>query len=140
VLVLDENIRLEQKAILAARGIRSRKIGPDLAAHGAADADLIPLLLTLPKPTFFTGRNLLKPKPHPCFATSGRRIARLTKIQDGERETFRKAMQHARVVSRNSPKRKNPRGRGLRALPNSCRIECAILRFWRVTVRNVVFP
>jgi hypothetical protein len=54
VLVLDENVRLEQKAILAAWGIRARKIGPDLAAHGVGDADLITLLLTLSKPTFFT--------------------------------------------------------------------------------------
>ena len=54
MLILDENFRLEQQAVLAAWRIRARKIGKDLAAFGTDDADLIPLLLRQPQPTFFT--------------------------------------------------------------------------------------
>lgn len=54
MLVLDENFRLEQQAVLHAWGIRTRKVGKDLAAFGTDDADLIPLLLRQPSPTFFT--------------------------------------------------------------------------------------
>ena len=54
MLLLDENFRLEQQAVLHAWGIRTRKIGKDLATSGIDDADLIPLLLRLPSPTFFT--------------------------------------------------------------------------------------
>lgn len=54
VLILDENFRLEQQAVLLAWGIRTRKVGKDLAAAGIDDADLIPFLLRLPSPTFFT--------------------------------------------------------------------------------------
>jgi hypothetical protein len=54
VLILDENFRLEQQAILHAWRIRTRKVGKDFAAFGADDADLIPLLLRQPSPTFFT--------------------------------------------------------------------------------------
>lgn len=54
MLILDENFHLEQQAVLAAWGIRTRKIGRELAASGTDDADLIPLLLRHSKPTFFT--------------------------------------------------------------------------------------
>lgn len=54
MLILDENFRREQQAILSAWGIRSRKIGADLAEFGINDADLIPLLLRQRSPTFFT--------------------------------------------------------------------------------------
>lgn len=45
MLIIDENLRLEQQAVLHAWGIRTRKIGKDLAVPGTDDADLIPLLL-----------------------------------------------------------------------------------------------
>ena len=54
MLILDENFHLEQQAVLAVWGIRTRKIGKELAASGTDDADLIPLLLRQPSPTFFT--------------------------------------------------------------------------------------
>ncbi len=54
MLILDENFRLEQQAVLNAWRIRTRKVGKEVAAFGTDDADLIPLLLSLPKPTFFT--------------------------------------------------------------------------------------
>ena len=54
MLILDENFRLEQQAVLTAWRIRTRKVGKEVAAFGTDDADLIPLLLRLPKPTFFT--------------------------------------------------------------------------------------
>ncbi len=54
MLVLDENFRHEQQAVLLAWGIRTRKVGKDFAAAGTSDADLIPLLLRQPAPTFFT--------------------------------------------------------------------------------------
>ena len=36
------------------RGIRTRKVGVELAAKGTDDADLIPILHSLAEPTFFT--------------------------------------------------------------------------------------
>jgi hypothetical protein len=54
VLILDENFRQEQQAVLHAWGIRARKVGIDVAAFGTADADLIPVLRRQPSPTFFT--------------------------------------------------------------------------------------
>ena len=53
MLILDENFRLEQQAVLHAWGMRTRKVGKDLAAFGTGDADLIPLILQQPSPTFF---------------------------------------------------------------------------------------
>ena len=54
MLILDENFRLEQQAVLSAWRIRTRKIGREVAKFGTDDCDIIPLLLRLPKPTFFT--------------------------------------------------------------------------------------
>ena len=54
MIVLDENICAEQKASLQTRGIRTRKVGVELAARGTDDDDLIPILHSLPEPTFFT--------------------------------------------------------------------------------------
>lgn len=54
MLILDENFRLEQQAVLSAWRIRARKIGKEVARFWTDDSDLIPLLLRLPKPTFFT--------------------------------------------------------------------------------------
>ena len=54
MLVLDENFRLEQQAILAAWKIRARKVGRELARYGTDDGDLIAVLHRLASPTFFT--------------------------------------------------------------------------------------
>ena len=52
--VLDENIRDTQADYLRKIGLACRKIGSDLAARGTSDSDIIPLLLELKRPTFFT--------------------------------------------------------------------------------------
>lgn len=54
MLILDENISGLEEAKLRRWRIRCRSIGEHLAASGTDDADLIPLLLTLPRPTFCT--------------------------------------------------------------------------------------
>lgn len=54
MIVLDENIRDSQADYLRKLGIANRKIGADLAAKGTSDANIIPLLLRLKQPTFFT--------------------------------------------------------------------------------------
>ena len=54
MIVLDENIsRLEEEKLIRWR-IRCRTIGVHLAATGTDDTDLIPILLRLPRPVFFT--------------------------------------------------------------------------------------
>ena len=54
MIVLDENINgLEEEKLLRWR-IRCRTIGVHIAAKGTDDADLIPILLALPRPVFFT--------------------------------------------------------------------------------------
>ena len=52
--VLDENILESQRQLLRSWGIAVRQIGVELARKGISDADLIPFLLTLSFPTFFT--------------------------------------------------------------------------------------
>ena len=54
MVVLDENIRDSQADFLRKRGIACRKIGTDLSAKGTSDANIIPLLLRLKHPAFFT--------------------------------------------------------------------------------------
>lgn len=54
MLVLDENIPAPQQSLLRKWGIRFRVVGVDLAASGTTDENLIPLLNTLPQPTFFS--------------------------------------------------------------------------------------
>lgn len=54
MLILDENISGDEEAKLVHWRIRCRVVGVDVAACGTDDADLIPLLLTLPRPTFLT--------------------------------------------------------------------------------------
>jgi hypothetical protein len=54
MIVLDENIRQDQADFLKQGRIAVRKIGCDLAIKGTGDADIVPLLLKLKQPTFFT--------------------------------------------------------------------------------------
>jgi hypothetical protein len=54
MIVLDENIADDQRTQLRAWRIRTHKIGRDLAAKGIQDDQIVPLLLTLTRPTFFT--------------------------------------------------------------------------------------
>jgi hypothetical protein len=54
MIVLDENIRAEEVDVLNEARIPTRKIGVDLAPKGTSDGDIIPLLLRIKSPTFFT--------------------------------------------------------------------------------------
>ena len=52
--VLDENIIRSQREKLRQWRIPFRQIGEEVAHSGAQDSEIIPLLLRLKKPTFFT--------------------------------------------------------------------------------------
>ena len=52
--VLDENIVFEQREILRRWRIPFRQIGYELSRQGIKDPQIIPLLLGLKQPTFFT--------------------------------------------------------------------------------------
>lgn len=53
--VLDENIPADQRELLERWRIRTRQIGRDVGRQGMKDEDeIIPLLLQLSRPTFFT--------------------------------------------------------------------------------------
>ena len=52
--VLDENIVFEQREILRRWRIPFRQIGYELTRQGIKDPQVIPLLLRLKQPTFFT--------------------------------------------------------------------------------------
>jgi hypothetical protein len=52
--VLDENIIADQREQLRRWRIPFRQIGYELASSGTSDAQIIPLLLQLKHPTFFT--------------------------------------------------------------------------------------
>ncbi len=52
--VLDENIPKDQRLLLERWRIRVRQIGVNVGRRGLQDDEIIPLLLTLRRPTFFT--------------------------------------------------------------------------------------
>ncbi len=52
--VLDENILESQRQLLRSWRIPVRQIGVELGRKGMADEEILPFLLTLSKPTFFT--------------------------------------------------------------------------------------
>jgi hypothetical protein len=54
VNLLDENIPLEQRDILLARGIRCRVVGQQIAQLSIGDDNLLTLLHRLKQPTLFT--------------------------------------------------------------------------------------
>jgi hypothetical protein len=54
VNLLDENIPADQRDILSSHGIRCRVIGGEIAWLSISDDSIIPLLLTLSRPAFFT--------------------------------------------------------------------------------------
>ncbi len=65
--VLDENILESQRLLLRSRGIAVRQIGLDLGRKGMADEEILPFLLSLSQPTFFT-RDLGLAGPRFCHA------------------------------------------------------------------------
>jgi hypothetical protein len=54
MLVLDENVSENEIWRLRKAGIALRVIGVDIAPKSISDENIVPLLLTLKKPTFFT--------------------------------------------------------------------------------------
>ncbi len=52
--VLDENILESQRQLLRSWRIPVRQIGQELGHKGMPDEEILPFLLTLPAPTFFT--------------------------------------------------------------------------------------
>jgi hypothetical protein len=54
VNILDENISGDERRLLLSQGIAVHHIGFDLGRPGMQDSDIIPLLHTLRRPTFFT--------------------------------------------------------------------------------------
>jgi hypothetical protein len=54
MILLDEQIRADQRLLLTRWRIPFRQIGKDIASAGIKDANIIPFLLTLKQPTLFT--------------------------------------------------------------------------------------
>ena len=52
--VLDENILADQRELLDCWGIAFRQIGHEVGRSGMTDEEIIPLLLSLRRPTLFT--------------------------------------------------------------------------------------
>lgn len=52
--VLDEDIPESQRRILRGWRIRARQIGKEVGRAGMEDEQILPLLLRLPRPTFFS--------------------------------------------------------------------------------------
>ena len=52
--VLDENVPASQRQLLMSWRVRVRQIGVDVGRKGMLDDEVIPLLLTLRRPTFFS--------------------------------------------------------------------------------------
>ena len=54
MIVLDENIPEDQRLLLRSWRIRAYQVGRDVGRAGIKDEQIIPLLLRLRRPTFFT--------------------------------------------------------------------------------------
>lgn len=54
MILLDEQVRADQRLHLTNWGISFRQIGKELAPAGIKDENIIPFLLTLKRPTLFT--------------------------------------------------------------------------------------
>lgn len=69
MLVLDENLPDGQQSWLRKWRVRFRVVGVEVAAAGAKDENLIPVLHRLPQPTFFTlDRDFYRPVlAHPGY-------------------------------------------------------------------------
>src|SRR6187551_3683689 len=69
MIVLDENLPASQRLLLRTWRIRTRQIGDEFGRAGMSDDDIIPLLHSLSRPTFFTrDRDFLQPwMCHPAY-------------------------------------------------------------------------
>jgi hypothetical protein len=95
--LLDEQMRQDQRRLLAQWGIRFRQIGREIAPSGIQDADIIPFLHTLKYPTLFThDQGFFKARwVHPRYC-----LVRLD-VSDIEAATYiRRFLRHPRFDSR----------------------------------------
>lgn len=69
MIVLDENVPDNQRSLLRTWRIRAHQIGVDVGRSGMSDQDIVPLLHSLTRPTFFTrDRDFLQPwLCHPAY-------------------------------------------------------------------------
>lgn len=70
MIYLDENILGDQRDLLDKWNIPCKQIGSNLGRMGMQDDEIIPFLLTLPRPTFFTmDQGFYRRRPcHPRYA------------------------------------------------------------------------
>lgn len=62
MIVLDENVPDNQRGLLRTWRVRAHQIGLDVGRPGMSDAEIVPLLHSLTRPTFFTrDRDFLQP-------------------------------------------------------------------------------
>jgi hypothetical protein len=54
VNILDENIIAEERLVLRSWRVPLRHVGHDIGRRGIQDEEIVPFLLQLPRPTFFT--------------------------------------------------------------------------------------
>jgi hypothetical protein len=54
MILLDEQVRTDQRLVLTRWRIPFRQIGTDIAPSGIKDENIVPFLLTLKRPTLFT--------------------------------------------------------------------------------------
>ena len=54
MILLDENVNQSQLLLLRSWRVRARLIGQDFSRKGVQDEQIVPLLLELSRPTFFT--------------------------------------------------------------------------------------
>src|SRR5213592_2777024 len=52
--ILDENILADQRQLLSAWRVPFRQIGYEVGQKGMTDEEIVPVLLRLPRPSFFT--------------------------------------------------------------------------------------
>jgi hypothetical protein len=106
--ILDENVRNDQRALLRNWRIPFRQIGNEISRSGIQDADILPVLNRLKRPTFFTHdqdffeSNLCSPRycivwldvlnadvamylrrflHHPAFDTFSKRMGKVVRVR-----------------------------------------------------------
>jgi hypothetical protein len=110
MLVLDENLPASQQCSLRRWRIHFRVVGSDVGLSGTSDRNLVPMLHSLPRPTFFSlDRDFYRPDwahpgyclvwldvrvheaaafirrflSHPMFDTQARRMGRVARVHAG---------------------------------------------------------
>lgn len=125
MLVIDENLPASQRHWLRKWRIPFRAVGVEIAAHGTADENLIPVLHTLAQPMFFTldqhffradwahdsyrlawldvpeceaADNIRRFLRHPTFDTQSKRLGVVARISRAEVRFWRKGQHRLQKV------------------------------------------